>query len=423
MSDTAIHVESLSKAYRISHQAGNKRYKTLREDLMALPAYAGAWLRGQNTRRETFWALQDLSFDVQEGDVLGIIGRNGAGKSTLLKILSRITEPTRGRAEIYGRVGSLLEVGTGFHPELTGRENIFLSGAVLGMTRREVQSKFDEIVAFAEVERFLDTPAKHYSSGMYVRLGFSVAAHLEPEILLVDEVLAVGDLEFQNKCLGKMSEVSKSGRTVLFVSHNMGAISALTQKCIYLKSGQMAAYGQTSQIVGQYLKEALEQANHAEVDLSLFRRDPNSDSPLHFTRVWVNDLQQKLSTVEMGSDLKFSFELQVSREIRDACFTFILKDVQGQRVSVFFSWDQDFSLSLSPGKHVVGLEIHDLPLTPGDYFADFGVNQSTNTVAYEVITDLPLFKVANETQVVHWRERPWGIVHWKKAEWNVVPAG
>lgn len=423
MSEIAIHAEKLGKAYRIAHQAGSKRYKTLREDLTALPGQVGNRIRGQNTSRETFWALKDLSFDVQEGDVLGIIGRNGAGKSTLLKILSRITEPTQGRAEIYGRVGSLLEVGTGFHPELTGRENIFLSGAVLGMTRREVQRKFDEIVAFAEVERFLDTPAKHYSSGMYVRLAFSVAAHLEPEILVIDEVLAVGDLEFQNKCLGKMDQVSKSGRTVLFVSHNMGAINALTHKCMYLKAGQIEGYGETRQIVAQYLKEALEQANNQVIDLSLFRRDPSGKSPIRITRVRVNDSEQNLPTVEMGSNLKISLELEVSREIRDANLTVVLKDLQGQRVAVFFSWDGNFALTLPLGKHVACLDIHELPLTPGEYFADIGINQSTNTVAYEVVTDLPLFKVANEAQVVYWRDRTWGIIHWNKVEWNLVMAG
>ena len=212
----------------------------------------------QGDEVEEFWALRDVSFEVKEGEILGVIGRNGAGKSTLLKVLSRITEPTEGRVVLRGRVASLLEVGTGFHPELTGRENIFLNGAILGMTQREIRRKFDEIVAFAEVERFLDTPVKHYSSGICVRLAFAIAAHLEPEILIVDEVLAVGDAEFQKKCLGKMSDVARENRTVLFVSHNMGAVRTLTQRCIYLQNGQISASGTSREIVETYLTSCAE---------------------------------------------------------------------------------------------------------------------------------------------------------------------
>ena len=218
-----IEVENLGKHYRRGGQ--DRVYRTFREDLLGLMTRPFRRRRPKADSSDTFWALRDVSFQVNEGEVVGIIGKNGAGKSTLLKILSRITQPTEGRARLYGRVGSLLEVGTGFHPELTGRENIYLSGTILGMRRAEVRSRFDEIVAFAEIEDFLDTPVKHYSSGMYVRLAFAVAAHLDPEILLVDEVLAVGDMGFQKKCLGKMSEVAEGGRTVLFVSHNMGASS------------------------------------------------------------------------------------------------------------------------------------------------------------------------------------------------------
>src|SRR5436305_9625610 len=227
MSDIALSVQNLSKSYRIAHQGGLRAYRTLHDELVSLPRRLISRLRGsRRATSEIFWALKNVSFDVNAGEVLGIIGSNGAGKSTLLKILNRITEPTTGGVDIYGRVGALLEVGTGFHPELTGRENVFLNGAILGMTRREIKKKFDEIVAFAEVEKFLDTPVKHYSSGMYVRLAFAVAAHLEPELLVIDEVLAVGDAKFQEKCLGKMHSVaSKEGRTVLFVSHNLAAIN------------------------------------------------------------------------------------------------------------------------------------------------------------------------------------------------------
>ena len=228
MSDIAIRVENLGKAYRITSQRQQGgRYKTLQEELLGVPGRLWNMARGYGDGRETVWALKDVSLEVREGEVVGIIGRNGAGKSTLLKILCGITEPTEGQATVYGRVGSLLEVGTGFHPELTGRENVFLNGAILGMRRQEVQRKFDQIVAFAGVEQYIDTPVKRYSSGMQVRLAFSVAAHLEPEILLVDEVLAVGDAEFQKKCLGKMGEVAGEGRTVVCVSHNMNAVKRI----------------------------------------------------------------------------------------------------------------------------------------------------------------------------------------------------
>ena len=233
-------------------------YRTLRESLAAAATWPLRKLQGKvGGSVEEFWALKDVNLEIQQGEVVGFIGRNGAGKSTLLKILSRITAPTTGEIRLHGRVGSLLEVGTGFHPELTGRENVYLNGSILGMSRREIQSKFDEIVEFSGVEKFLDTPVKRYSSGMYVRLAFAVAAHLEPELLVVDEVLAVGDAEFQKKCLGKMGEVAKTGRTVLFVSHNMAAVSELCSRVMILQSGHVIADGPTTSIVSQYLADAL----------------------------------------------------------------------------------------------------------------------------------------------------------------------
>ncbi len=253
MGDLAIRVAGLGKQYRLGAQ--QERYSTLRDQVRK---WASAPLRTLLRRarrgagRPTFWALKGVSFEVNRGEVVGIIGRNGAGKSTLLKVLSRITEPTEGEVDIHGRVGSLLEVGTGFHPELTGRENVFLNGAILGMRRSEIARKFDEIVAFAEVEKFIDTPVKHYSSGMYTRLAFAVAAHLEPEILIVDEVLAVGDAEFQKKCLGKMNEVARGGRTVLFVSHNMAAIRQLCQRGLLLRKGELAFHGEVNACADLY---------------------------------------------------------------------------------------------------------------------------------------------------------------------------
>lgn len=260
MSDIAIRVENLSKKYRIG--ANQARYHTLRESIMNGVSTSLERLKGNQPQEENIiWALKDINFEVKHGEVLGIIGRNGAGKSTLLKILSRITKPTTGRFELNGRVGSLLEVGTGFHPELTGRENIFLSGAILGMKRKEINRKFDEIVDFAEIEKFLDTPVKHYSSGMYMRLAFSVAAHLEPEILLVDEVLAVGDAEFQKKCLGKMGDVAGEGRTVLFVSHNMGAIENICNKGLFLQNGRIILVSSQTKAINEYLKTTKTQEN------------------------------------------------------------------------------------------------------------------------------------------------------------------
>ena len=277
MSDIAIRVENLSKRYRIGTR--QRGYKTIRESIA--DALTSPFLRWRDRRRTTIdgipghpssvlgpsnpqsairtsqsiyiWALKDVSFEVKQGEVVGIIGRHGAGKSTLLKILSRITKPTEGRAVVSGRVGSLLEVGTGFHPELTGRENIYLNGAILGMKKAEIERKFDEMVAFAEVEKFIDTPVKHYSSGMYVRLAFAVAAHLEPEVLMVDEVLAVGDAAFQQKCLGKMSEVTRQGRTILFVSHNMQAVQSLCENVLSLDSGQVVSSGPSRTVVAEYL--------------------------------------------------------------------------------------------------------------------------------------------------------------------------
>src|SRR5258708_3432792 len=258
MSYVAIQVTGLGKKYRLGSMRGQANYKRLTEVVAYALSDPLRRLRrlGQNILPdEAFWALKDVSFEVRHGEALGIIGRNGAGKSTLLKILSRITKPTEGRAKLYGRVGSLLEVGTGFHNELTGRENIYLNGAILGMGQREVKSKFDEIVAFAEVEKFIDTPVKRYSTGMYMRLAFAVAAHLEPEILIVDEVLAVGDVDFQRKCLGKMKDVAGQGRTVLFVSHNLSAITGLCNKTFWLDSGMIKEYGETPTVIKHYLSK------------------------------------------------------------------------------------------------------------------------------------------------------------------------
>lgn len=279
-SKPAIEIKGLSKHYRISHQQ-KTHYRSLRDDITALLTKPFSLITGQTQKYEEFWALRDVSFEVNPGEVVGIIGRNGSGKSTLLKILSRITEPTTGEARMYGKVASLLEVGTGFHPELTGRENIYFNGSILGMSKKEIDRKFDDIVNFAETEKFLDTPVKFYSSGMYVRLAFAIAAHLEPEILIVDEVLAVGDAAFQKKCLGKMSSVASEGRTVLFVSHNMRTIEQLCDRGILLEHGQVKASGALNKVISAYSGSFAEEVGQDWVNTSGRFSDANF-TPLDF---------------------------------------------------------------------------------------------------------------------------------------------
>jgi lipopolysaccharide transport system ATP-binding protein len=305
LSDTAIFIDGLSKRYQIG--AKQESYRTLRD--LVVDTFSAPYRRlrlklkqlsSDSSSPDTVWALADVSFEVKRGEVIGVIGRNGAGKSTLLKILSRVTEPTRGYAEVRGRVGSLLEVGTGFHPELTGRENIFLNGAILGMRRAEIQAKFDEIVQFSGIERFIDTPVKFYSSGMYLRLAFAVAAHFEPEVLLVDEVLAVGDLEFQKKCLGRMSKVAKEGRTVLFVSHNLTAISSLTSRCVLLDEGRVKMFGDTEETISAY-HAAIINAQQSLED----RSDRSGTGQIRFTAIELLDpaTSEPVSSVYSGNSL------------------------------------------------------------------------------------------------------------------------
>jgi len=322
-----VKVENLSKKYVISHQA-KERYTALR-DVMAnsfktvgrklLSLAQDRKLKTQNTSREEIWALKDISFEVNRGDKIGIIGRNGAGKTTILKILGRITEPSEGEIRLRGRVGSLLEVGTGFHPELTGRENIFLNGAILGMTRTQINKKFDEIVDFAEIEKFLDTPVKRYSSGMYVRLAFAVAAHLETEILLVDEVLAVGDARFQKKCLGKMEDVStKEGRTILFVSHNMGTITSLCDKTILLDTGQLIEYGKTSDVVLRYYSQGL--ASPASFESVSMGKLVGDDHASLISGAVVNRDSKTVSEVDIREPLIITMRFKINRSANNKYF-------------------------------------------------------------------------------------------------------
>lgn len=321
-----ITVDRLSKRYYLSHAPKGQR--TLREEITRWASNPLRWLSRRPSSApssEEFWALKDLSFDIQPGEVVGVIGRNGAGKSTLLKILSRITEPTEGRVEISGRVASLLEVGTGFHPELTGRENVFLNGAILGMTRVEIRKKFDEIVAFAEVERFLDTPVKRYSSGMYVRLAFAVAAHLEPEILVVDEVLAVGDHQFQQKCLGKMQDVSRNdGRTVLFVSHQMGTVRQLCSRAIHLNAGRLVEMGPTNKIIDSYLGSRT----------SVFTASASSltkDIAVEAVQSCTSDGEATSSFVHTDQ-IAIQVGCRINRWVPGSELRFVLEDSRGRRI-------------------------------------------------------------------------------------------
>ncbi len=378
MSNTIIRVENLGKKYIIGHQK-QERYTALR-DVMANGAKSlGRKLlkplgkRMANPAVEEFWALKDVSFEINRGDRVGIIGRNGAGKSTLLKILSRITEPTTGRISIKGRVASLLEVGTGFHPELTGRENIYLNGAILGMSKVEITRKFDEIVDFAEIEKFLDTPVKRYSSGMYVRLAFAVAAHLEPEILVVDEVLAVGDAQFQKKCLGKMEDVGKEGRTVLFVSHHMGIIESLCNQGIYLKSGQILFSGTIHKTINHYLSYS--QNDHDCIPGVLYSNYKEESDHFKITSVTILDENENIKPVVKTWDyLRIRIHYYSPKKINYGSVVLEIYTYSGSKLIEYSTQPlSGIEFSLLPGKSYADCIIPCLPLAAGDYKVSVGL--------------------------------------------------
>jgi lipopolysaccharide transport system ATP-binding protein len=363
MSQPAIRVEGLGKKYRITHETRG-RYKTLRETVMGAAAAPYRWMKGdRGTTAEEFWALKDVSFDVQPGEVVGIIGRNGAGKSTLLKVLSRITKPTKGRVELNGRVGSLLEVGTGFHPELTGRENVYLNGSILGMTRREIDKKFDEIVAFAEVEKFLDTPVKRYSSGMYVRLAFAVAAHLEPEILIVDEVLAVGDATFQQKCLDRMRELAKGGITVLFVTHNMDLVPRFCTSAKWFEDGTIKAVGTAQQVTADYLQDSRHMCGTLAELPRRYRRGSGiatfDDCKL------IDSLGRETIRHSAGHDLTFRLGINSRATFKDVDIAVVLQTPMGARVITSWNREAQVHLSLATGRQYIDCTFHKLMIRPG----------------------------------------------------------
>jgi lipopolysaccharide transport system ATP-binding protein len=365
MSTVVIHSEGLGKSY---HRGALQQSTLLRDHLSRMLKSPLSVFR--RPKYETFWALEDVSLEVREGEVLGLIGRNGAGKTTLLKILSRITKPTTGWAEIHGRVGSLLEVGTGFHPELTGRENTFLSGSILGMGKSEIARKFDEIVAFAELEQSIDTPVKHYSSGMYVRLAFAVAAHLEPEILLVDEVLAVGDITFQKKCLGKMGDVARQGRTVILVSHNMAAINLLCSRCALLEHGRIAFSGLTAAATARYYAESVKIGTKGEDLLQRPRAEGNGKA--RFSSIAIQPLNAEGEELELaypGCNLGIEIELDCVRSFSDCNLAVIFYDTNGYRVIDTNTGQKGQFISLSAGqKGRASFLLREVLLKPGTYY-------------------------------------------------------
>jgi len=395
---TVIRAERLSKRYTLGQR---ERYGALRDSLTNALTAPRRWLRadGTNGKAPSIWALKDVSFEIQQGELVGIIGRNGSGKSTLLKILSRITEPTAGRVVVVGRVGSLLEVGTGFHPELTGRENVYVNGAILGMKRTEIARKFDEIVAFSEVETFIDTPVKHYSSGMQMRLAFAVAAHLEPTILLVDEVLAVGDSAFQKKCIGKMGDVAREGRTVLFVSHDLTAVQLLCQRAIRLTHGQIQGMGAVNDEITAYLSESrafapteLDQPIPLSEDLSLVRFGfaPNP--------------------VPSGSAASFQVELCVSRDTRFDEVAAIVNDTLGRRVGVIDFRQVGGQHEAKVGQNLkLSANFSSVPLVEGEYRIGASIRSGD---AHHIVYDLTTLDVTakTDTEMVPYRAEIRGLV-------------
>ena len=423
--DIAISVDGLGKRYLIGHQAAGRTAESLREMIArsvrglgrtALDVARGRQLVDGDTV-EQFWALRDVSFEVRRGEVMGVIGRNGAGKSTLLKVLSRITEPSEGRAVIRGRIASLLEVGAGFHPELSGRENIFLNGAILGMTRAEIAARFDEIVAFAEVEQFLDTPVKRYSSGMYMRLAFAVAAHLEPEILIIDEVLAVGDLAFQRKCLGKMQDVAQHGRTVIFVSHNLPSVVDLSDRAILLDHGRVVMTGASHDVASHFLASLRTQLSAG--DISAYRHPYRDEGWVDIQALTVCGDPMGGALVEPGEAIAVDVELSIHRAVEDGIVVVNLLDERLEIVATFMSSDAGYYFSAGRGAHHVHCDLGPLPLAPGAYLVSVGVAATGGRLAWDAVKALPGFRMGGEESAawLRWPERP-GVVFQETSKWR-----
>lgn len=422
MTRYSVEVNNIGKRYRIGVSA--KQYNTLRDTITGLVHNPKSRLHQKMTDDNSFWALKDVTFNVEEGKAIGIIGRNGAGKSTLLKILSRVTEPTEGSAHIRGRVGSLLEVGTGFHPELTGRENIYLNGAILGMKRSEIDKKLDEIIAFSEVEKFVDTPVKRYSSGMYLRLAFAVAAHLDPEILVVDEVLAVGDAEFQRKCLGKMSDVANQGRTVLFVSHNMSAIMRLTDQTVVLERGRVVMQAPTAEAVDYYLSQGYSQEGEHVWKDDEIEKNP---APFHPISIRILSENNKVSdTVRSTEEFYIEFEYSLDEDITGLRVGFYIISTRGEFVLTSFDVDDaekfETYSTRKAGKYISRCKIPSDFLNEGRFVV--GVNASIFKIRTYFHDEQALVFNVNATGApgTQWPEIRTGLIR-PRLEWDIVSKG
>jgi lipopolysaccharide transport system ATP-binding protein len=427
MSKVVLKVENISKQYRL----GQLGTGTISHDLNRMWAKMNGkedpYLKVGDTNDRSksggsdyVWSLKDINFEIKQGEVLGIIGKNGAGKSTLLKILSQITTPTTGQIKVKGRIAALLEVGTGFHPDLTGRENIFLNGAILGMTKQEIKIKFDEIIDFSGVAKYLDTPVKRYSSGMMVRLGFAVAAHLEPEILIVDEVLAVGDQEFQDKCIGKMKDVSNSGRTVLFVSHNLGAVQNLCGTCLYLKNGQIKESGITSNIIESYLGENRNIQLTGEIPSDFYRQYGTGEA--YFKKILIKDLENNvIDRLAFSQPFKVVLELDVLKDLKNVMININLGTTLGQ--SFLYAVEKNeigyVAKNLTSGKHNVEVTFS-LKLLPGNYSFTLGLNYLANGTTIDWVENVCFISV-DKIGYNKNENYPWDSVHGyiePETKWN-----
>lgn len=427
MEDTVLKIEDLSKVYRlgelgtgtISHDLNRWWYKVRGKQDPYLKL-ADVNDRSKAGGSDYVWSLKDINFEVKKGEVLGIIGKNGAGKSTLLKILSQITSPTTGNVKIKGRIAALLEVGTGFHQDLTGRENIFLNGAILGMTKAEIAQKLDEIIEFSGIAKYIDTPVKRYSSGMMVRLGFAVAAHLEPEILIVDEVLAVGDQEFQDKCIGKMQSVSRSGRTVLFVSHNLSAVQNLCTSCLYLKNGQVVERGPTSRVIETYLTENKNVQLTGDIPHDFYRTYSNGEA--FFRKILITDLQGSvINKLAFNQPFKVVLELEALKELKNVMINVNLGTTLGQPIlyAVDKLQEKYISRDLSTGKHKVEV-VFNSKLLPGNYSFTLGLNYSANGNTIDWVENVYFIEV-DKVGLNKDESYPWDSVHGyiePETKWN-----
>lgn len=396
MNDSVIEIHNLSKSYTISHRPPYETFRDSAVELIKKPFYLLS-RKNKAVKTEEFWALKNINLSINRGERIGIIGKNGAGKSTLLKILSQITHPTTGEIILRGRVASLLEVGTGFHPELTGRENIYLNGAILGMKQKEIAKKFDEIVAFAEIEKFLDTPVKRYSSGMYVRLAFAVAAHLEPEILIVDEVLAVGDAQFQKKCLGKMEEVGKQGRTIIFVSHNMGVVNQLCEKCILIENGKITEYGQTSRVISRYMT-----ANIKNTSKVVFDKNTARNGNANYLFDWAelrNKENQAQTEFSMGDDIALILGLKSNNSNTDIKINIQIFASDGLAIANMVSTDAGFELISSFNMGELKVIFKNIRLYPDIYMVRIWVGGGPGGETYDEIENAIKFEIIDGGQL------------------------